>query len=166
MKINYAISGDFIKGRKEIEVLNKEKGTIAVSETGDVIVLDNQGNYAKSENLKAEYNYPMTKETFVSVMNGMKKTREKIQKIEDVLSETCEDSVYCPPSDTNILLDLLSDLFIDKNDWIGYFIYELDFGKRWKKGMITEEDGTDVKMETPFDLYDVLIKDQKYYMRH
>lgn len=166
MKINYVINGDFVKGRKEIEVLNKEKGIIAVSETGDVLVLDKHGKYVKSENLKAEYNYPMTKETFASVMNGMKKTREKIQKIEDVLSETCEDSIYCPPSDTNILLDLLSKLFVDQAEWIYYFVYELDFGSKWEKGMIAETDGTDVKMETPDDLYDVLIKNYEFHMTH
>lgn len=44
----------------------------------------------------------------------------------------------------------------DESDWLGYFCYELNFGERWKPGTITEEDGTDIKLQTPEDLYELL----------
>ena len=44
----------------------------------------------------------------------------------------------------------------DESDWLGYFCYELNFGERWKPGTITEEDGIDIKLQTPEDLYEVL----------
>ena len=46
----------------------------------------------------------------------------------------------------------------DKDEWIDYFCFELDFGKKWKEGVITEKDGTDIILKTPEDLYNLLEK--------
>ena len=46
----------------------------------------------------------------------------------------------------------------DKDEWIDYFCFELDFGKKWKEGVITEKDGTDIILKTAEDLYNLLEK--------
>ena len=46
----------------------------------------------------------------------------------------------------------------DEEGWIGYFMYELDWGATWKEGTITNKDGTDIKLATIEDLYEILIQ--------
>ena len=58
-----------------------------------------------------------------------------------------------------MILSLLEDAMggdKEEADWIGYFIYELDWGAKWKTGMITEKDGTDIKLATLEYLYNRL----------
>lgn len=54
------------------------------------------------------------------------------------------------------LLKLLREVMEDKDDWIGYWMWELDFGKKWEPGKITSLDGTDIKLETLDDLWNLL----------
>lgn len=42
-------------------------------------------------------------------------------------------------------------------DDIDYFIDDLEFGKKWKPGMVTEN-GNDIKLQTPEDLWNILTK--------
>ena len=47
----------------------------------------------------------------------------------------------------------------DKNEWISYFVYELDFGKDYEYGSVTQEiDGQicNVDISTPEKLYNLL----------
>lgn len=53
---------------------------------------------------------------------------------------------------------LLQNEFNDnQNGWISYWIYELDFGRTWKPGMITNSIGKDVKLQTKEDLYQFIM---------
>lgn len=56
------------------------------------------------------------------------------------------------------IIELLSNLTNDESDWIRYWIYELDFGKKWKLGTITEKDKSDVPLKTINDLWNILNK--------
>lgn len=57
-------------------------------------------------------------------------------------------------------IDLLSLAMNDNGSWIEYFICELNYGKEWKPGTITDENGCDVVLSTPEELYDFLVKNQ------
>lgn len=59
------------------------------------------------------------------------------------------------------VINLLHFIFgdADKEEWIDYYCFELDFGKNWKTGMVTWIDtGEDIKLETPEDLYELLME--------
>ena len=57
------------------------------------------------------------------------------------------------------LLELLRVIMNDtKNDWIGYFCYELDFGRKWKPGCVEDKNGNDVVLATINDLWALLTK--------
>lgn len=101
---------------------------------------------------------PMTKEQFVKAINSIKEYHTKIDNIQTVLEENCEDVVFWPPSLEDTLVKVLEDSFNDNTDIIGYFIYELEFGTQWKPGCI-EENEKDIKMQTPEDLYDYLVSE-------
>lgn len=44
----------------------------------------------------------------------------------------------------------------DKDEWIEYFCFELNFGKKWEPGLIRDDNGLDIVLQTPEDLYDLL----------
>lgn len=100
---------------------------------------------------------PMKKEQFVKIIDEIKEYKRKLNNIQTVLEENCEDSVFWPPSLEDTLIDTLSIIFDDGYDDIGYFIYELEFGKHWEPGTVTTDNGEDIKMQTAEDLYDYLV---------
>lgn len=109
----------------------------------------------KTTTYKEKY-IPMTKQVFVDTINAIKEYHTKINNIQTVLEENC-DSVFWPPSLEDTLINVLIEVFNDDPaDIITYFIYELEFGEKWESGYITEN-GEDVKLKTPEDLYDYLI---------
>lgn len=60
--------------------------------------------------------------------------------------------------DCDLALDILNEVFHDESHWIEYWVYDLDFGTRWTKGMITEGNGIDVPLHTVEDLYRLLMR--------
>ena len=80
----------------------------------------------------------------------------------DRMSDTSDGSIFL--FDRMLCVDqtvnLLEKIMDDKAEWIEYWIYELEFGKKWEPFMITE-DGRDVRLETEDDLYDLLISDKE-----
>ena len=100
---------------------------------------------------------PLTKDQFVDAINDIKEYQRKLDNIQSVLEENCEESIFWPPSLESTLINVLSMMFNDENDNIGYFIYDLNFGEYWEPGYITDVDGTDIKMQTAENLYDYLV---------
>lgn len=68
-----------------------------------------------------------------------------------------EGSIYQPDCATTVLR-ILHIIFgeSDIDDWISYFCIDLDFGKKYKPGCVTDENGKDIVLETPEDLYNYL----------
>ena len=58
-----------------------------------------------------------------------------------------------------MIFSVLQEVFKDEeNDWIGYYIYELDFGEKWHEGKVTDKDGIDIPLKNAESLYDILIE--------
>lgn len=92
---------------------------------------------------------------------------EEIKDVEDYWNELSDlDSKYGyavqveRPTDriSSALVKLLEKSFNDENNWISYYIWELNFGRDWEPGCVTNEEGTDVKLQEVEDLYDLLIE--------
>jgi len=103
----------------------------------------------------------MEKELFIETINILEK-----QYLKDVeYSETFE-KIFPNAHPANLLPQSLLDSHIIKmlevlmkdteNKWIEYYIFELDFGKNYKTGMITDIDKTDVALGSVEDLYELL----------
>lgn len=56
-------------------------------------------------------------------------------------------------------VNLLEMVTADEDEWISYFIFELDCGKSWKPGTVTEQDGTDIPLGTIDDLWNLLVEE-------
>ena len=56
--------------------------------------------------------------------------------------------------------ELLEKELGDTNEWVSYWIWELDFGKQYEPGCVTDENGDEIKLETVKDLYRFLVKER------
>ena len=62
------------------------------------------------------------------------------------------------PSCSGELFALIKAVMNDDADWIGYFCYEIEFGRKWEPGCVTDKDGNDVALASIDDLWAVLTK--------
>jgi len=113
----------------------------------------------------------ITKEQFCYYINEIKRHNE----IADKVNHQLRKFDFCSFGYGNyedLLVNLLHDIFNDKpkNNYkhyesdISYFIYELEFGKKYKDGMITEKvDGKEIniRMSNAEELYDLLVEKMK-----
>lgn len=104
----------------------------------------------------------MTKELFITTLNSIKKQIEIDKKNSSMLQEMFpDDSIYCGYNNSELFNSLnliLKEQMKDDDDWIDYFMYELDFGKKYRKGMVKESDGTIIDLSNAERLYEFLIK--------
>lgn len=61
-------------------------------------------------------------------------------------------SLLLPSLITNVV-ELLEHIMGDKYEWISYWVWELDFGKEYRAGCVTDKNGQDIKLESVHDLY-------------
>lgn len=98
------------------------------------------------------------KKKFIEIMDTLKGIAEAEEKITEALALLGTEGFFSTYKSTHLIEEILQIEFEDKeNDWIGYFMYELEFGKNYHDGSITESDGEIVKMSNASELYDVLI---------
>lgn len=99
------------------------------------------------------------KKEFVEIMNSLKEIREAEDKATEALQVLGIEGYFSIYKATSIIEKILAIEFDDDedNDYIGYFIYELEFGKNYYDGIITESDGTPIPMSTSEELYDFLV---------
>ena len=103
----------------------------------------------------------MNKELFIEILNSLNKQDEVDSKCSEAF-RVILPSDYISCYDNSILVNqLLKILKIDYNDdtrdsWIDYFVYELDFGKKYKEGSCTYKDGTFIDLSTSEALWNFL----------
>ena len=104
-------------------------------------------------------NAPITFEKFKKYMNAVKKDYDYMDQVSDVLNS---DFLYENLSGASYVLDILSDIFHDgEHDNIGYFVFELNWGKDYEPGDVVTKDGEIIPLGTLEDLYALLVAEQK-----
>ena len=104
-------------------------------------------------------NPPIPFHKFKKYMNAVKRDYEYMDQISNV---TRSDFLYENFGGPSHVLDILSDIFHDgENDNIGYFVFELDWGKNYEPGMVLDKDGIIVPLATLEDLYALLVEELK-----
>jgi hypothetical protein len=74
----------------------------------------------------------------------------KLLKVEGIISANVMSNI----------IEFIEVAFNDKSKWIDYYIYDLDFGKKYKPGCVSikeSEKTIDIKLKTAKDLYNLLI---------
>ena len=95
----------------------------------------------------------MTLKQFEGHINKLKESTDRI----DTFSKAIRSDVLYDITDPmfDMIVDLLEICFNDKEKWIEYWVFELDFGNKYKEGMI-KRDKTTIPLKTAKDLYDLL----------
>lgn len=137
---------------------NEEAKNAVMANDGSILVLSDTGYRigSKDEFLIKEYPVPCFEE-FEKLILAMQENDRKHDQLNTALSEVCIDSILYFPTLKQEILDYLNYAFGDKNDWIGYYICELDYGKEWEPGFVTDQDGSDIKLQTIEELYALLL---------
>ena len=104
------------------------------------------------------------KDKFKVHMEHIVKLLDMQSKFDDITRGTYGTRFECElmfPTLVEDVIELLQDATHDQDDNISYFLFEIDCGRKWKPGMITMPDGTDIPVATIDDLWNILVDDEK-----
>ncbi len=112
--------------------------------------------------------YNLSKEEFEEIIARLRETTELVAKV-NKLFRNSRDNVECDfcngaslqISHESTVVLLLKKLMHDLADDIDYFIYELDYGRKYEPGMINDEKGNDIDFSSAGKLYDYLVGEGK-----
>ncbi len=106
----------------------------------------------------------ITFEEFNYYMTAIKDMGELQDKLTETVSEYNRKQNMCVclviPSQDYIIVNLIAKILDDKNEWISYWVYKLDCGKKYEDGTITDKDGGIIKLKTIEDLWNLLISEK------
>ncbi len=104
----------------------------------------------------------LSKEKFVKAINELQSIETDIEAVHKALQKLDPDfgGFYLSRVNT-LIVQLLQDAAEDKYEYVSYFIYELDYGKKWHKGCITDKNKKDIKLQTAEDLYNYIVENNK-----
>ena len=105
----------------------------------------------------------ISKEKFVEIINRLKKYNELQNDINELFNESIDNKEMdfmnagsiCIGHES-VVVYLLEKIF--DTDMISYFIYELDYGKKYKAGCVLDENMNEIDLSTAGRMYDYLVK--------
>lgn len=104
----------------------------------------------------------LTKKEFTDAMTAIVEQKAEDDRISKALSFICTDSgFYNTKYATKGLINLLKSAMKDTFDWIEYWLYDLECGRKWYSQCAREADGRSIKLKTIADLYALLEKEYK-----
>ncbi len=105
----------------------------------------------------------LSKKEFCSILERLKEAKDLVDKVDELFDKSRENiendfanGASLQISHESTVVKLLKIIMNDQDDWIGYFIYELDYGRKYEAGMIRDEDGKDIDISSSEKLYDIL----------
>lgn len=111
------------------------------------------------------YEVPLTKQEFVDILNRLREATELVDKVEELFRNSRENlecdfrnGAGLQITHEGIVIKLLEILMRDNAGNISYFIYELDYGKTYQEGCISDQSGN-IDFSTSEKLYDYLMKE-------
>lgn len=103
---------------------------------------------------------------FVDIINDLmeindfvNETNDKAKRLNDAIISDFFNAQSLSISHENIVVELLKNMFND-SDLIGWWIYELDYGRNFKMGDLIDN-GVEIDLSTPEKLYDYLKENNK-----
>jgi len=99
----------------------------------------------------------MDKKTFIKYLSEIKSICEDVNGVHEALKKLDPDfgGFYMTRAEDK-MIELLAVAVEDKTDYLGYWIYENDWGKGIKKNSVTDKDGKPIPLKTPEQLYSAI----------
>ena len=100
----------------------------------------------------------ITKDFFTEIMESVKKTYKYQEGLNDYFAKNGADGYVYQPDCIDTTIKILHRIFGEKDvdELISYFCFELDFGKKYKEGLIKDGYGKNISLATFDDLYTLL----------
>lgn len=122
------------------------------------------------------------KETFINILNEIKKSIELSESIGNRLEQAFDDtgrnmldirpyqlsSLFADNTCYDNILHILENELDDDDCWISYFVYEKDWGRNQNLRIWEDNGCTEIPLDTIEDLYDFLVLNQirkKQYLK-
>lgn len=117
----------------------------------------------KQPKAKTKYDYKKEpdRKKFIEMIAELRMIIEAEDKLNDAF-KNFEPEFSCMSFSRyeQLVIDALEFAFKDESNWISYFIYDCEFGKKWHKKMVTDKDGKDIPLKNANDLYNLLTKNK------
>ena len=114
----------------------------------------------------------MTKERFCKIIKTLQTANDVQDQVNEIYRNSRENiendfgnAAALQISHESTVVFLLKKMLHDEYEYIDYFVYELDYGRKYKKGMITDENGQDIDIHTPKLLYDFISSNGVLYQK-
>ena len=109
----------------------------------------------------------ISKEKFVEIIERLRNYDDLQKKIQELFKDNIDNQEMdfmnagsiCIGHES-VVVDLLKNIFDDKYDYIGYYLYECDYGRE-TENKIFDNDDKPIDISTPEKLYDYLIKNME-----
>jgi len=100
----------------------------------------------------------ITREFFTEIIEEIEKTYNYQEGLNTYFKKSGVDGYIYQPDCIGAALKLLHYIFGEKDidEWISYFCFELNFGKKYKDGTVLDANGKDIPLSTIDDLYNLL----------
>lgn len=106
----------------------------------------------------------LSKKAFEAAMTAIVQQIREDQRITTHLQAITNTDFHCY-YDTKYalkgLIDLVKHIAKDDNDWIDYWLWDLDCGEKYIRGSVKSARGRPIKLKTITDLYNLLKKEYK-----
>lgn len=101
----------------------------------------------------------ISKELFVEIIEDAKKSDDYQNWLNQQFRLNGAEGYLFQPTCVDSVIKLLHTIFgdADSDNMISYFCFELDYGRKWKEGMIAEQNGEKINLSSPEMLYDYLV---------
>ncbi len=105
----------------------------------------------------------LSKEEFVDIIERLREANDLVNKVDELFRNSREnlDLDFCNGAGLQIshepvVVKLMEKIMGDQGEDISYFIYELNYGREYEEGCITDQDGNNIDFSTAEKLYDYL----------
>ena len=106
----------------------------------------------------------ISKKEFIEIINKLKEvdafveqTNNNAKKLHDAIVSDFFNASSLMISHENIVVKLLENMFDDRDSMISWWLYENDYGRKFKMGSFSVND-VDIDLTTPEKLYDYLVE--------
>lgn len=100
----------------------------------------------------------ITRELFTEIIEEIQKTYDYQEGLNKYFEKHGVDGYIYQPDCMCATIKLLHYIFGEKdiNEWISYFCFELNFGRKYKDGAVLDDNGKNISLATSNDLYNLL----------
>lgn len=110
----------------------------------------------------------ISRNEFIKIIDRLRETNDFVNEVNDK-SRNLRDSIMSDffnasslsISFEDIVVNLLEDMF-DGTDMISWWLYDLDYGREYKRGCLKDCNGKNINVSDSGKLYDYLIKEMGY----